>query len=176
MIGRSCTGKSSLTREVCKRLKLSQVKSYTTRPRRSSEESGTCDHYFISPEDVPKYKSDIVAYTEINGYQYFTTREELERCDIYVIDPNGVEDLIKRAGDEFEFITILVSVPRNTAQRRAEQREDIDYKQRIIAEDLQFKNYEKKRQWYYQILNSGTFEEGVDRLERIIKKEWERDN
>lgn len=171
IVGRSCTGKSALSKEVCRRLGLHQVKSHTTRPIRASENPDTCDHYFISSEDIPAYESDMVAYTEINGYQYFTTRMELERCDIYVIDPNGIEDLKRRAGDDFQFITIYISVPKNIAEKRAVQREDNNYDKRIRSENLQFANYEKKREWDYQLLNSGTFAEGVERLERIIKKE-----
>lgn len=171
IIGRSCTGKSSLSREVCKRLGLRQVKSYTTRPMRPSENPETSDHYFISPEEVKNYKGSIAAYTEINGYQYFTTTDALEQCDIYVIDPNGVEDLRQRIGDRFELIPIYLRVPKSVAKRRAVQRKDGLFDERLEKENEQFSQYEKDMPWYYHILNDGTFEEGVEKLERIIKKE-----
>lgn len=138
---------------------------------RPSENPDTSDHYFISPGEVENYRDDIAAYTEINGYEYFTTIDELERCDIYVIDPNGVEDLQRRTGGRFELITIYIRVPRNVAKKRAIQRKDKLFDERISKEDEQFSRYEKDMPWHYHILNDGTFEEGVGKLERIIKKE-----
>ena len=138
---------------------------------RYSENPETSDHYFISPEDVKKFESNIAAYTEINGYQYFTTVEELDRCDIYVIDPKGVEDLKQRIGEQFDLIPIYLRVPKTVAKRRAAQRKDGLFDERTKREDEQFSQYEKDMPWYYHILNDGTFEEGVERLERIIKKE-----
>lgn len=76
IIGRTSSGKTSLAKEVAKQLNLKVVKSYTTRPLRPGETESESDHYFISEKDYPKYKNDIVAYTEINGYRYFTTEKE----------------------------------------------------------------------------------------------------
>ena len=94
-IGRTASGKSSLARYMCEALELKQVKSLTTRPPRDGEITGSEDHYFISKDIFNKInqKCTFAAYTEINGYKYATTVEELRHSDIYVIDPNGVKYL-----------------------------------------------------------------------------------
>lgn len=171
IIGRSCVGKTSLSRAVCNRLGLRMVRSYTTRPMRASENPDISDHYFISPDEAKNYESNMAAYTEINGYQYFTTIDELNRCDVYVIDPIGVKDLRNRVGNKFEFIEIYIRVPKSVATRRSVQRGDTSFNERIAKEDEQFAKYEKDMLWDYHILNDRTFDEGVMKLERIIKSE-----
>lgn len=95
VVGRSASGKSSITREACNKLHLNLVKSYTTRPPRPKELTGESDHYFITEEEYETQKDqfDIVAYTEINGFKYFTTEDILNNSDVYVIDPKGIEYL-----------------------------------------------------------------------------------
>ena len=48
IVGESGSGKSTICDELTKRYGLKQVKSYTTRPRRSEDEDG---HTFISDEE-----------------------------------------------------------------------------------------------------------------------------
>lgn len=171
VVGRSCAGKSSIVNEVCKRLGLKQVKSYTTRPRRPGEKDTISDHYFISDDEFVLYKEDTIAYTEINGAKYFATRSELEASDIYVIDPNGIEDLKRRCGDEFQFVVIYIRVPKSISKKRADQRGDKDYNERSEKEAPQFDEFEKKMAWDYHILNNGTFESAVNTMEKMVRKE-----
>ena len=89
IIGRTASGKSSIANLVASEMKLSVLKSYTTRPMRPGEEHGS-DHIFINEDEFQIYKNSIVAYTEINGYKYFCTKNQLMKADIYVIDPAGV--------------------------------------------------------------------------------------
>ena len=111
IIGRTASGKSSIAKAVCEKLGLNQVISYTTRPRRPKEKD-CVDHIFITEEDVEKYKDDIAAYTEINGYKYFTTYDVLDKSDVYVIDPIGVDNLKLKCGDQYRFIEIYIRVPK----------------------------------------------------------------
>lgn len=93
IVGRSSSGKTSIASAACSELGLKLVKSYTTRPPRNEKESiNSKDHIFITEDDVEKYKDDIAAYTEINGYKYFTTMDQIDECDAYVIDPNGINN------------------------------------------------------------------------------------
>ena len=68
-----------------------QIQSYTTRPPRYDGEKG---HVFISDDEFNKL-TDLVAYTEYNGYKYGTTQEQLDEVDIYVVDIPGVETLLE---------------------------------------------------------------------------------
>lgn len=173
IIGRTAVGKTSLAKQAAKELNLKIVKSYTTRPQRANEVEEVSDHYFINESDVKKYKNDIVAYTEINGYKYFATKNEVEKSDLYVIDPDGIKYLKKNF--DKDFVEIYIRVPFSTGKQRAKNRKDNKYEERYKKENEQFSEYEKRAEYHYQILNDGTFEEGVNKLIRIIKKEIEKD-
>lgn len=171
IVGRSCVGKTSISKEVCKRLGLAQVKSYTTRERRVNETEENSDHYFIEKSDVELYRDDIAAYTEINGNSYFVTKKVLIESDVYVIDPNGVADLKERYADDFDYVTIYIRVPGQLAKSRAVTRQDDLYSERIKAESEQFDLFEKSMGWDYHILNNGEFKDAVLTMEKMIRKE-----
>lgn len=166
--GRSAVGKSSLAREACKRLGLKLVKSYTTRPMRKNENPETSDHIFIKPEDVEQFRHDIVAYTCINGYEYFVTSDILSQSDVYVIDPNGIESLIRNAGEAYNFVQIYISTPYKIALKRALERGDKNFEERRISENSQFEQYEKNEPWDYFLGNTGDFESAVEILVDIM--------
>lgn len=175
-VGRTASGKSSIARAVCDIFDLKQVKSYTTRPMRTSEKEHPerCDHYFISDDEVSKYSDDMVAYTEINGYKYFTTKEVLMNADVYVIDPAGIDYLkLHTKSSEFEFITIYFRVPKSVAKYRAKERgEDLQgFDSRYASEDKQFRDFENHMAWDYHVLNDHDFGAAVRQVEKIIKKE-----
>jgi len=180
IVGRTSSGKSSLSKEVCRRLNLKQVKSHTTREPRPSEMENLneCDHYFISDEEVEQFELDMAAYTIINGNHYFTTKKTLFESDVYVIDPNGVYDLRHRCKNEIEdgqleFVTIYIRVPKIVAQRRFTSRgETVDaFHERYEKEDVQFSDFERRMDWNYHILNDGEFEVAVQTMINIFKKE-----
>lgn len=175
IVGRSSSGKTAIVREVCKQLNLTQVKSYTTRPPREKEVKypELSDHYFIDESEVEKYRDDIVAYTEIKGNKYFTTKNILDSSDLYVIDPNGIDYLKRECGNEYNFIVVYVRVTAKIGLLRAKDRgDDLDvYKERIKAEDEQFSQFEKNMLWDYHILNNDSFERAVETMKKIIKKE-----
>lgn len=175
IVGRTASGKSMIARALSKERQLRQVKSYTTRPIRESEQAypESADHYFISDDEVEKFKDQIAAYTEINGYKYFTTFDELDQCDTYVIDPNGIEDLKQRCGDKYNLITIYVRRPlKNTEQSYvARGSNSKEFKERYAAENEQFSAFEKATQWEYHIFNNTTIQDAINKALHIIDKE-----
>ena len=78
--GRSGSGKDTFAK-LLKSFGLKDVCSYTTRPRRDGEGD---THTFITEKEVKNYPNKI-AVTEINGYTYFATKEQLEEADYYII-------------------------------------------------------------------------------------------
>ena len=184
IIGRTSSGKTSLTKEVAKQLNLKVVKSYTTRPIRPGEIEEESDHYFISEDDYPNYKNDIVAYTEINGYRYFTTKKELEDCDLYVIDPKGYYMLSNKVDNvesinKIKIVPIYVTISYDIARKRAAERGD-DLKtwdERYESEDEQFRKFENYILEYslnvYVINNDGLFLNSLGIMKYIILKEMD---
>lgn len=176
IIGRSCSGKTAIAKGICKKLNLQQVKSYTTRPMRVNETPEESDHIFIRKDEIDQYSNGIAAWTSINGYEYFTTKKILDDCDIYVVDPKGLEDLKRRCSDLYEFVTIYIRVPMSVGKRRAEQRgEGLDsYLKRYAMENEQFSEYERKAVWDYHILNAVTIEQAIAKGVRIVSNEMTR--
>lgn len=95
-IGKSASGKTSIADLLEKRHGHKQVYSYCTRSPRYENEIG---HIFIT-EDEFKQLGELAAYTFYNGHHYGTTFEQLDECDIYVIDIPGIKSLIKKLSDK----------------------------------------------------------------------------
>ena len=143
IVGRTCTGKDTLTRELEKN-GMSSVKSYTTRPKRFETEN---THIFITKEQSEKI-NDKVATTNINGYEYFATNTQVKTNDIYIIDPNGLYELIKNCSDS-DFSVVYVSADVNASKEKAIKRsknknENTIFDKRYNSENEQFTKFENR--------------------------------
>jgi guanylate kinase len=144
IIGRSGTGKDTLARMLADRgLKI--LKSYSTRePRYKGEDT----HIFISKEDAAKI-TDKIATTTINNNEYFATRKQLDECDVYIIDPNGFDELTANCPD-ISFHAIYMATNKDIAKERAAHRskdaekESAIYDSRYESENEQFTNFEER--------------------------------
>lgn len=102
-VGKSASGKSTIANILESQYGHRQVWSYTTRPKRCEDEKY---HVFISDEEFDQL-GELAAYTEYNGKRYGTTWAQLDRCSIYVIDPTGIETMLKNMGDRNRPICII---------------------------------------------------------------------
>jgi guanylate kinase len=91
-IGQSASGKTTIANMLSEKYGLRQVESYTTRKPRFDGETG---HIFITENEF-KNLGELAAYTYYNNHHYGTTFEQLNECDIYVIDVPGVETLLQK--------------------------------------------------------------------------------
>lgn len=89
IVGPSGCGKTTVVEALQKKYGYKTIESYTTRPPRYEGETG---HIFVSPEEF-KALGEMVAYTRFDGYEYGVTANLIEKNDLYVIDPAGVEFL-----------------------------------------------------------------------------------
>lgn len=87
VVGASGSGKTYVVNKICQQFNMRQVSSRTTRKPRRKDEIG---HKFITDEQADKEFDNAVAKTNYNGYRYYTTVEDLEESDFYVIDVQGV--------------------------------------------------------------------------------------
>ena len=175
VMGRTASGKSSLTKEVAKKLNMTVLKSYTTRPMREDDKKNA-DHIFIKTEDVSKYKEHIAAYTKICEYEYFSTKEQLLSSDFYIIDPIGYYNLLEYINDnnlEIQPVIIFITIPRMLMKKMAEARKDdlCVFEKRLKAEDTQFNTFCQTNMIDYRILNDRSFEEAVEKFIKIIRKD-----
>lgn len=170
VLGRTGSGKSTVTKEAANKLNMKVLKSYTTRQRRENETNENCDHTFISPDEVEKYRNDMIAYTERVGYCSFATKQQLLDNDFYIINPTGYYELKLKTKDmDVELVTIMVNVPYNDLRQRAKKRGDYDaWQANYIKESEEFSSFEKSNLIDYFILNDRSIEESVTKMVRII--------
>lgn len=176
IMGRTCAGKTSLAKAVAESFNMKVVKSYTTRPMREGENEHTSDHIFVSDDEVKLFQGKIAAYTEINGYKYFVTKDMIMNSDIYVIDPDGYKMLteyVKRKELKIELIPIYIDVDVNDQERRYRARGNTreQFWERYKSEAEQFSKFEKEMDTYnVQVIKNICFDFTVKRLEDYIYK------
>lgn len=171
IVGETASGKDSLTNKICLELNLKQLLSYATRPKRYKTED---THVFIDTGDVDKY-DNIIAYTKIGEYEYFATLSQLEECDIYIIDPNGVgylKQMITEQEINIRLVTIYIYVREFDRIERALKRSNNNeiLQQRIHAERKQFDAFKTEHNYDYSLTNSN-FNKSFQVLKNIILTE-----
>lgn len=173
VLGRTSSGKSTITQKAANKLNMKVLKSYTTRQRRENETDENCDHTFISPDEVEKYRNDMIAYTERVGYCSFATKQQLLDNDFYIINPTGYYELKLKTKDmDIELVTIMVKVPYSELRQRAKKRGDYDaWQANYIKESEEFSNFEKSNLIDYFVLNDRSLEESVAKMVRVINKD-----
>ena len=159
IVGRSGRGKDKLREILETEYGWKFVKSYSTRkPRYEGEDT----HIFITHKEADAIsQEDKVAVTHIkNGDdiadEYFATRKQVEECDGYIIDPNGVKMLLASMPDTTFEIAYIASdnedkVLDMVVKRAKGNTNEIEkFKERCKDEDKQFSEFE-------QVLTDKTF-------------------
>lgn len=171
VVGRTASGKDTFA-GMLKEHGLKPVVSHTTRPIRATETDGV-QHYFVSEEEaaqILKDRENIAAYTEINGYKYFTTVDSLMKANLYVIDPNGIEYL-RSQHPEINLRVINIRCDRGVNQDHANIRRDDKeaFAKRFEAESEQFDRFEKEGQYDLLIWNNGSLDELRELADKVAE-------
>ena len=126
--GASGVGKS----ELCKRLGIYEIRSHTTREKRSSENGS--EYYFMkSKEEFDKV--ELIEKTEHVGNYYGISVEEIERnkhkdC-VVVANTEGIGQLKARYGNEVETVYIVASPEQCLARMRSRGDSELSISKRI---------------------------------------------
>ena len=174
VLGRTGSGKSTVTKQAAKQLNMKILRSYSTRQYlREGETKENSDHTLILSDEVEKYRDDMIAYTDRVGYCNFATKQQLLDNDFYIINPTGYYELKLKTKDmDVELVTIMVNVPYNDLRQRAKKRGDYDaWQANYIKESEEFSNFEKSNLIDYFVLNDRSLEESVAKMIRVINKD-----
>ena len=135
IVGRTASGKDYLASRMESRGYKSVI-SRTTRPSR-----GEGDRHIFLTEEQSKLDRGRVAETVIGGYQYYTTAEDIDGKDIYIVDPVGLKSLSK-LGYNVDIIYVKASEEERRKHFTERGETEEKFNNRNNAEDKQFTEFE----------------------------------
>lgn len=160
VVGRSGSGKDTISREMSEILNMPMIVSCTTREKRENETNGV-EHWFISKEEMENInKEDMLAWTRIGEVEYCARIGDIkDEGSIYIIDPNGLAYLKNKFENKINIITVYIYCDKEVREQRCSKRSDFNnaWKKRNESEDAQFSKFEEKRNWDILIDNSNTY-------------------
>ena len=141
IVGRTASGKDYLA-HLLEKHDMHGVLSRTTRPKRGDNDTS---HIFVTPEEAAT-QTNRVAFTSINGYEYYALDSDVIDKQWYIIDPNGITPLTESMPDT-EFHIIYVSANDDTRKQKYLSRAKGDdakaeFASRDASEDEQFTKFE----------------------------------
>lgn len=142
LVGPSGSGKDTVASFLSIRNGWRRIASYATRkPRYEGEDT----HTFITDEEFDKL-TDIVAYTDYNGHRYCATAQQIDECQLYVVDVPGVETLLENYKGDKTFIAVIPMLSERTRRERMIERGDDAKKieSRIANDRKDFEDTERR--------------------------------
>lgn len=154
VVGKSCSGKSSLVKRICERTNLTALQSYATRLKRSESDN---DHIFVNVEEYIRAKEngEIAIDGEIAGNYYYSTIEQLYNSDLYTINPEALDRLLAMDLPNIRFVVVYISCSDKIREERAMKRGDDkhDFRVRSFSERQEFRRFVTEERWDYAINN-----------------------
>lgn len=140
-VGKSSSGKTTVASKL-ETMGFRQVCSYTTRKPRYEGEIG---HRFVSSKEFDNL-GELAAYTLYDGFRYGVTFEQLNECDIYVIDVPGVKTLLEKCKNYNRSIRVIY-FDATTYNRIIRMINRGDSNAQVVSRLLQ----DEKDDWYKQL-------------------------
>ncbi len=174
--GPSGVGKTSISREIIRRLGAYFSVSLTTRPMGAGEQDGT-DYHFVSKEEFEQAlaENELLEHACVFGNYYGTPRKPIEealaagRLALLEIDVEGARQVLRQFP---EAVTIFILPPRQEAllerlrgRRRGEDQPTLQKRLQRAAREIAAAG-----EYKYQVVNDD-LKKTVDEVIAIIQKE-----
>lgn len=173
--GCSGSGKTTITEQLEMKYRLKSIQSYTTRAKRSENETG---HIFVSDKEFDNL-TNLVGYTVFAGNRYCATAEQVENNDLYVIDPKGIDFFMKSyKGNKIPKV-IFISSDLTTRYERMVRRAEVKGSTYIEAVDIALGRIKNDvNEFYDYIHNRASIDYIVnnnqnDNLNNVVNKIYE---
>lgn len=143
IVGRSCSGKSTLQNELLLKEGYEKCVTCTTREKRKGEIDGVHYHFLSKESFLQNVKEEkFVEWVEYVGNFYGTLREELvgSSVKIIVLEPQGAYSVKKQLGNEA--LVVFLRVDSQTAENAFSNRGDDEgiIKSRLQEDEVVFKD------------------------------------
>lgn len=127
IISPSGAGKTTLVNKLHKCFGYIPLKSYTTRLPRENDDADLLSHTFCDMKEAMFFseQGQIVCSTWFAGNFYFCTKNQLDTCDLYVIDVKGLKDLYHNYHDR-PILSVYLDVDSSIVAERMSKRGDSD--------------------------------------------------
>lgn len=130
----------------------------------------------MSESNVNKIKKEYpnrVAETLFDKYLYFSTREQVEESDVYVISPDAIDQFKQNYTGKKRIKVIYVSVSEWMRKSRMQRRGDseVDIAQRLAFDNMIFNNAEDLADFS---IRNYVLSDTVDRIKKQLKL-WEKE-
>lgn len=150
ILGKTCSGKTTIVEKMIKKYGFNQIVTYTTRPKRKGEKDGITYHFLTNEEFSKRRDEGLFAewksYDTVDGVWYYGTAMEdvLSNDDksLLIVTAAGYKDLVDVLGYTPKSIYIYSNnqTIRKRLQKRGDKKEEIE--RRIKADNEDFKGVE----------------------------------
>ena len=149
IIGKTCSGKTTIVRKLCEKYNKKSIVTYTSRPPRHGEVDGVTYH-FISEEEF-KIKINEGFFAEYKVYDtaygqwfYGSSLEDILNADddsVIILTPQGYKDIKDKLSNE-KHISLYIYANNSTIKQRLKRRGDNkeEAERRIKTDNDDFKD------------------------------------
>lgn len=172
LVGKSCSGKDTIKKELLSR-GMNSIVTYTTRSRRNGEEDGIAYH-FISvtnffEKELNGYFAETTSYETVHGRWYYgTSIESLKNAPdntVIILNPDGLRAVKKIEG--LDIVSFYIKAKKTVLKKRLKSRGDNckEAKRRLREDKKDFRDMDFEVD--YIIDNNG--KKSIEELADIIQ-------
>lgn len=172
IMGKTCSGKTRIVEELCKKYGYHKLVTYTTRPMRKAERDGVDYHFLSTKEFIDKINMGFFAeYKQYNTndgiWLYGVAKEDIEKPldkSVLIVTPDGYRDIAKVYPD-LKCRLLYIYANNKTIKNRASKRGDntSEMIRRIKADSEDFKGVES-------LADKIIYNNDCDDLDMILEK------